>query len=315
MKKIVLINCYFGKYPHYFELFLKSCEYNSSVKFLFFTDNDMPHFSDNIKFVKMSFGELRDRIQGYFDFDIVLDKPYKLCDYKPVYGLVFQDFLAGYDYWGYCDIDLIFGDIRSFLREDILSEYDKIYQLGHLTLFRNCEDINKLFMSDNSIDYRSTFSTNIITVFDETEGIQKIFKNEGKKIYISRDYADITKKRYRFTLSDFLVDKKNNNYSRQLFCREQGRIYRYYASEGGVVEREEFIYIHFQKRKMPRLCNPCANYFITYNGFYEFNPPVTIKDIKSNNRFLLAEEIKNYIQVFSWRLSRKVDKLLKEKRR
>ena len=55
---------------------------------------------------------MKERIQRIFDFPISLERPYKLCDYKPSYGEVFKDELAGYDFWGNCDIDLVWGNIK-----------------------------------------------------------------------------------------------------------------------------------------------------------------------------------------------------------
>ena len=49
-----------------------------------------------------------------------------------------------YDFWGYCDIDLIFGNIRKFITDDILDKYDKILSRGHFTLFRNKDSINTI---------------------------------------------------------------------------------------------------------------------------------------------------------------------------
>ena len=38
MNKTVIIGVYFGKFPEYFDLWLKSAEYNRNVDFLIFTD-------------------------------------------------------------------------------------------------------------------------------------------------------------------------------------------------------------------------------------------------------------------------------------
>ena len=81
MKKIVLINCYFGAFPNYFPLFLKSCQQNDTVDFLIFTDNRYDRLPRNVKLIPATFGEIRNRIQAKFDFEIVLDQPDKLCDY------------------------------------------------------------------------------------------------------------------------------------------------------------------------------------------------------------------------------------------
>ena len=311
MKKIVLINCYFGKYPKYMDMFLKSCVDNPAVDFLFFTDNDMDFVASNIKFVKKTFQEIKGIIQEHFDFKISLEMPYKLCDYKPVYGYVFQEYIEGYDYWGYCDIDLVFGDIRKFLDKVMMDDYDKIYQLGHLTVYKNTEDVNTAFLQDKAEEYKKAFTTEIIAVYDEVYGIQKVFSELGKKVYISRDYADITKMRYRFTLSDFQVPKENNNYPDQVFVRENGRIYRYYVSEDGSLKKEEFIYIHFQKRKMEHKCSPNVDYFVTYDGFFEMTEPVTKDHINQYNRYIRSKEIRNSIEHFIWRVKRKLDKIKK----
>ena len=68
-------------------------------------------------------------IQAKYDFSINLPSPYKLCDFKPAYGEIFNEFISSFDYWGYCDVDLIWGNIRKFLSNDLLDkEYDKIFE-------------------------------------------------------------------------------------------------------------------------------------------------------------------------------------------
>ena len=76
---------------------------------------------------------------------ISLSRPYKCCDLKPIYGLLFNRYVKECDFWGYCD--LIFGNIRKFVTDDILNENDKIYISGHLSLYRNNNKINNLFKS------------------------------------------------------------------------------------------------------------------------------------------------------------------------
>src|SRR5947207_1808436 len=33
------------------------------------------------------------------------------CDFRPVYGDLFLDRYDGYDWWGWCDLDMLFGDL------------------------------------------------------------------------------------------------------------------------------------------------------------------------------------------------------------
>ena len=41
-----------------------------------------------------------------------------MCDYKVAYGEMFQDYIKEYDFWGHCDMDMIFGE-ENFINEII----------------------------------------------------------------------------------------------------------------------------------------------------------------------------------------------------
>ena len=45
------------------------------------------------KIVAIGNAEIREKIQSKFDFKISLEEPYKLCDYKPAYGYIFEEFI------------------------------------------------------------------------------------------------------------------------------------------------------------------------------------------------------------------------------
>lgn len=65
--------------------------------------------------------------------------------YKPAYGAALMEDLIKYDFWGYCDVDLIFGDLKIFITDDILDRNDRIYNLDHFTLFRNIDRMNNFY--------------------------------------------------------------------------------------------------------------------------------------------------------------------------
>lgn len=95
MKKCCFIIPYFGKLPNYFPLFLKTCQYNTNFDWLVFTDDGTEYdYPQNVQRVEMTFSELKQKIQSKFDFPISLSTPYKLCDYKPAYGYIFEEYLA-----------------------------------------------------------------------------------------------------------------------------------------------------------------------------------------------------------------------------
>ena len=115
-KKVVLIIPYFGKVPDYFNLWLKSAERNSDYTFFIYTDlNFKVDENSNVKIKNISFDELKERIKSLFGNNIKLKSPYKLCDYKPAYGVIFKDDITDFDFWGFCDIDLIFGNLNHFI--------------------------------------------------------------------------------------------------------------------------------------------------------------------------------------------------------
>lgn len=150
--KIGIIICYFGKWPEWFPYFLKSCSYNKIVDWLFFADHSIDKYneSSNLKYFHFSVERFNKLASIKLGFKVSIQNPYKLCDFKPTYGKIFEDYLTDYEFWGYSDIDMIYGDIRSFIDPRTLKTYDIInpYQdfvSGAFCLFRNSNYINSLY--------------------------------------------------------------------------------------------------------------------------------------------------------------------------
>ena len=47
--------------------------------------------------------------------------PYKLCDLKPAYGHIHERDIAGYRFFGYGDIDIVYGQISDFYTGKLVS--------------------------------------------------------------------------------------------------------------------------------------------------------------------------------------------------
>ncbi len=139
MTTIKIIFPYFGTFPPQFKFWWASALNNPDVEFIIVTDNKGLKSEQNIHIVYMDFDECRKRVQRTFSFPVVLPTPYKLCDYKPAYYLIFNDIIGECDFWGWGDLDLIYGRIRRFVTEEVLSHYDVISGWGHLTLMRNTD--------------------------------------------------------------------------------------------------------------------------------------------------------------------------------
>lgn len=169
--KIALVVCYFGQVPWYLDLFLKSCVFNPHVDFFIAGDIHLTGpLAPNIYLVPMTPGEFCARASQALGFEVNVSNPYKLCDLKPAYGVIFADLLRPYDFWGHCDADVIFGDIRGFMTDALLDAHDLIcvrreYVTGFFTLFRNVAPFNRLF--EQSPDYRRVFTDPAHCCFDE----------------------------------------------------------------------------------------------------------------------------------------------------
>lgn len=152
LQSIMLVCPYFGGLPGWFPYFVESCRYNPTINFCIYSDAEPPaDLPDNLEMKKMTFADynahVRDRLQISFD----QARLYKLCDLKPATGYLHEDVFEGYDFWGYCDIDLIFGDIRAFLTPEVLSHdvisTHAVRTAGHFSIFRNTKEYRNAFMN------------------------------------------------------------------------------------------------------------------------------------------------------------------------
>lgn len=259
MKKCRFIIPYFGSLPNGFAAFLKSCEYNPEYNWIVFTDDKSKYnYPSNVEVVYMSFEELKEIIQSKFDFTISLNAPYKLCDFKPAYGYIFEEYLDEYEFWGHCDIDVVLGDLNKFITQNILSTYDKIFCLGHMILYKNNHENNRVFMSSlNGIElYKKAFSTEQITTFDETYGgynnVNTIFLDQQKKVLMedwSANFCVLPTKFIKTTFNPSTYSFDNEDNINALYIWNKGKIQRVYKRDGKLVW-EEFLYIHLQGRKI-----------------------------------------------------------------
>ena len=171
-QSITLITCWYGLYPWYFPYFVHTIGFSSTIDFIIVTDNieEIPNKPDNLKIVHRTMDELKEDFSSKLGFIVNIDSPYKLCDFKPAYGFLFQDIIKDYDFWGHIDLDIVFGDVRGFMTDELLHSYDIIssrhdYTAGCFTLYRNNECCNKLFTKSNA--YQKVFTSPKNFWFDE----------------------------------------------------------------------------------------------------------------------------------------------------
>jgi hypothetical protein len=151
--RLVLVTPWFGPWPVWMPLTWESCRWNPDVDWLIFTDQKRtPEMPPNVKLVSYTvrafFTDLFRRLRLEGNPDVL--PTYKVCDFKATYGEAFPDLLAGYDFWGYCDLDQVWGNLRTFYTDDVLEKFDvltssRAYTNGQGTFFRNDPVVNRLF--------------------------------------------------------------------------------------------------------------------------------------------------------------------------
>lgn len=248
MKSICYLVPYFGKLPTGFKMWLLSCASNETIDWILFTDDRTEYeYPRNVKVYYCSYESIKRRIQNCFDFPIIISKPWKLCDYRPAYGEIFHEELKEYDYWGHCDMDMIFGDIRNFITDEILEKYEKIGFQGHSVIYRNTPEVNCRYRIQvkNGPDYKKIFTSPDGKFFDEV-GICKLYDELKIPYYKETNFAHLD----RFTTSFYLLylpeEDGFKNY-RQVFSWGNGKIIRNYI-KGNSIQSEEYMYIHLFSR-------------------------------------------------------------------
>lgn len=254
MKKIVFIIPYFGHFNNYFDIWLNSCANNPTIDWLIFTDcKDKHNYPQNVKVIYTTFNEIRTHFQSFYDFPISLEKPYKLCDYRPAYGEIFYEYIKDYDFWGYCDTDLIWGDLRTFFIDEILSKYDKIGNRGHCCLLRNTKEMRKAYRYNTSdiVTYKNAFSSDLAFCFDE----EKAFGHYCNKSSDISTFDNFTFFDVDFHYNDYRISQYENEFldvnSHNIFEYKEGKLYVLSVScKGKKLTKKEISYSHFQKRNM-----------------------------------------------------------------
>lgn len=210
--KYVIIQPYFGKFPIWIDLFLYSCGKNPNVDFVFFTDcklyENMEKY-DNVRFVKITFTEYCRLVSEKLNIDFTPKNTYKLCDLKPFLGIVHNDIISQYDCWGYCDIDLVLGDLNILLSKmekfDIISTHRDRCS-GHFTLIKSKSKYTKSCFKIWRWKYKLKCEDNKCLDEDDLTGVVSWFLRYQEPIFnrIIKPLFGVSKITY-FKLTDYVL--------------------------------------------------------------------------------------------------------------
>ena len=146
--KKLMIRTWFGSLPEWTSQFARSVGITAA------DGNRHPYRDTGWEFhIVNDEGLVRRRIKEKFGIDIpdIIDirKP---GDYDPYLGVLFEDDLKGYDFWGHFNLDCVYGRLSHWLPDEFLANVDIFGNdpgaiCGPFTLYRNCELVNQLFRS------------------------------------------------------------------------------------------------------------------------------------------------------------------------
>lgn len=275
-RKIALVAPYFGKFPAHFQLWLNSCAANPQIMWLLYTDDRTQwKFPSNVIVTYCTLSDLRERFQKKFNFEISLSGIKKLGDYKPLYGYLFEEELKGYFAWGHIDLgDVIYGDFSHFVTEDLISKYDRLGYLGHLTIYQNTLENNRRFMADSGagFNYRDVLSSPKFYNFEELAvgSIDNIWRKNGWSTgLLCEGIADLRAVSWAFWMRYKYGDVQKMDKDRYLiFEWDRGRLFGHQMTPSGEIVSREYLYVHFKRRPMP--IDPEINeqrYVIAPGGF------------------------------------------------
>lgn len=288
-KKITFIIPYFGKnFPKYFPLFLNSVKYNPDYDFLCFTNiiyNEI--VPSNFKIIPFSLSNVSTLIKEKIDINTQFDNAYKLCDLKPCYGFIFQNYIKDADFWGHIDIDLVLGNLNQFLYDDQkLKNYDILsfrqeWLSGSFALYKNVDVVNSLFKK--SKDWERVFETPTYLGFDECSRANKkgfsIFGAlmKGKDLLsIPTEIESFTKVLFKSNLRiHFKTLIKESIAYGMLIKYEKGTIEIFKSGKSNLINKERFLHYHYisEKRskyfKYPNWDISSDKFYISKYGFHK----------------------------------------------
>lgn len=250
---LVMLMPYFGQWPEWMNFFVESCKWNPSVRWRFYTDCGEPeNKADNIDYIHMSLDEYAALVRERLGIEFRPDAAYKLCDLKPCLGYIHEREVAGFRFIGYGDIDVIYGDIRSFYTDDVLARFDVISthperMSGHFAMLRNTPDLRRAY--SHITNYESLLEQPRHFGLDESY-FGAVFKPRDSGLRQLAEYVPgrgdpLFVERYSTVLSPRGWHDGTMNYPRRWFWR-RGRLTNEHDGE------REFLYLHFMRWKSER---------------------------------------------------------------
>lgn len=184
--RVAILIQYFGPWPEWINFFVESCRSNAEIDWIIFGDADPPeNRARNVRHIQLSFADYKALLESRLELTLASDDPYKLCDFKPALAFVHRELVEAYDFTGFGDLDVIYGDIRAFYDDKKLARYDLLSAhrdrvSGHLCLMRNSPEMRSAFQQVPR--WRDALSSPEHRGFDE-RAFFNLFRQGSRKLF------------------------------------------------------------------------------------------------------------------------------------
>lgn len=190
---IVILITHFGRWPPWINFFAETCRFNPDIDWVIFSDcGQIENASSNVTIIDVSFDDYKRKVSRALNICFEPEDPYKLCDLKPAYGFIHREIVDRYDFFGFGDVDVLYGNLRSFYDEQVLSSFDAISShpervSGHLFLLRNKPALIEAFQQAQG--WQAILSDPSHTKFDEDEFTSTIRQGKEHKCWFREAYS------------------------------------------------------------------------------------------------------------------------------
>jgi len=185
MLKKIFIMIWFGPLPEWTDQWIANMERLKPLgyDYLMFTNLEM----------------FKARVRDKLDLEPnILPQTGKPWDYRAMLGVLFEEEIKGYDFFGHTDFDCVYGNVDKWVTDEFLDGLDvhsnhNEYICGPWTLYRNIKEVRELYMKTPS--WRPILMDQRSTGWVEME-YSRLLENSGL--------------RYKYTLwqnKDFNIDK------------------------------------------------------------------------------------------------------------
>lgn len=258
--RIALIIPYFTSAPPiWLGLNFYTCARQHNIDFIYFTDCDeiitMASKYINIICHKKTFLEYCDMVSKRLKIDFHPEYAYKLCDLKPFYGFIHHDILQDYDFWGYGDNDLEYGNLDVLTNSKMLDTYNVITTMseriaGHFAIFRNndryrmlpfrCRKWKEHLQCEKHVGFDE--SDWVRLVLPEKRILTAIYKLLFRHLFSYRKWVDLTYRLYS--------NKWNRKFTKEMFTTtipKESEVWIYDNSTGKITapDGRDLPYLHF----------------------------------------------------------------------